>query len=359
MSDLFSPYTLGSTELSNRVVMAPMTRCRALGNVPNALMAEYYGSRGSAGLLISEGVAPSANGLGYARIPGLFTAEQIAGWRLVTDAVHANGGRIFAQIMHCGRVSHPDNMPEGAEVVAPSAIAVAGEMWTDNGGNQAYPVPREMTLEDIAQARQEIVTAAKNAIEAGFDGVEIHGANGYLIDQFLQPDANQRTDAYGGSAENRNRFALEVAAAVVEAIGKERTGIRISPLGAFNSVTPFEGTEDQYEALVRGLSDLGLVYLHLVDHSSQGAPEVPQALKDRLRSAFDGTFILSGGYDRETADADLAAGRGDLVAFGRPFLANPDLVAKLREGAELAQPEYDKLYTPGPEGFTVFGTAAE
>ena len=327
---LFSPFTLGDTALSNRVVMAPMTRSRAIDNIPNDLMATYYAQRASGGLLITEGVAPSPNGCGYARIPGLWSDAQIAGWKGVADAVHAAGGRIFAQIMHTGRVSHPANMEDGTEVVAPSAIAVGGEMWTDTQGSQPYPVPRAMEPADIEQAKQEIVQAARNAIAAGLDGVELHGANGYLIDQFLQPDSNQRTDGYGGSADNRNRFALEVAAAVVEAIGAQRVGIRISPFGAFNSVGPGEGAREQFLALAKGLGELGLVYLHCVDHSAMGAPALPEGFKDELKAAFGGTFILSGGYrDAEQAESDLQAGKGDLVAFGSTYLATPDLVQRL------------------------------
>jgi N-ethylmaleimide reductase len=356
---LLSSYTLGSITLQNRMVMAPMTRSRAVeANAPNALMAEYYTQRASAGLIITEGVAPSPNGLGYARIPGLYSEAQIAGWKLVADAVHEKGGRIFAQVMHCGRIGHPANVPDGGEMVAPSAIAAKGQMWTDTQGMKDHPVPREMTLADIEQAKAELVQAARNAIAAGLDGVELHGANGYLIDQFLQPASNQRTDAYGGSAENRNRFALEVAHAVVDAIGADKVGIRLSPGGAFNDVTPFEGQEEQYLALVRGLSDIGLVYLHLVDHSAMGAPPPPAGLRNQLRDAFAGTFILSGGYDGARAEADLAENHGDLVAFGRPFLANPDLVERIQKGAELNAPNFDLFYTPGPEGYTDYPTLA-
>jgi len=354
---LFSSYTLGSIELSNRVVMAPMTRSRAIGNVPNGIMAEYYAQRASGGLLITEGVAPSPNGLGYARIPGLWSSEQVQGWRQVTQAVHQAGGRIFAQIMHTGRVGHPDNMHEGAEIVGPSAIAAGGEMYTDTAGPQPHPEPRAMEAADLEQATQEFVQAARNAIEAGLDGVELHGANGYLLDQFLQPDANHRTDAYGGSPQARNRFVIEVAQAVADAIGAERVGIRLSPNGAFNSVGPFPQTAEQFTALARALGELGLAYLHVVDHSPMGSPEVPAELKSALQDAFGGTFILSGGYtDVDRAEADLRAGRGDLVAFGRPYLANPDLVARLERGAQLNEPRYDLFYTPGAEGYTDYPT---
>lgn len=353
---LFTPYTLGSVTLSNRVVMAPLTRCRAIGNVPNALMAEYYEQRATAGLIITEGTSPSPNGLGYARMPGIFSPEQVAGWKTITDVVHAKGGHIFVQVMHAGRMGHPLNLPAGAELLAPSAIAVSGEMYTDQEGPQPHPTPRAMTAEDIEAAIEEFVQAAKNAKEAGFDGIELHGANGYLIEQFLNPAANQRTDEFGGSPENRNRFALEVAKRTAAAIGAENVGIRLSPFGANGDMVPFDGLHDQYIALSKELGELGLAYIHIVDHSAMGAPEVPWSLKDAMRQAFGRTVILSGGYDGGRAEADLTEGRGNLVAFGRPILANPDLVARLKAGAALNDPDYSTLYTPGPVGYTDYPT---
>jgi N-ethylmaleimide reductase len=349
---LFAPYQLGPLTLQNRVVMAPMTRSRAIGNIPNALMAEYYGQRASAGLIVTEGIAPSPNGLGYARIPGLFNQEHVAGWKLVTEAVHAKGGHIFAQLMHTGRVSHPANMPAGSRVLAPSALALSGEMWTDAEGMQPHPVPTAMSVADIQQAIAEFTQSAKLAIEAGFDGVELHGANGYLIEQFLNPAANQRTDAYGGSNEKRLTFALEVAKATVAAIGGERVGIRLSPYGAFNDMGAFEGIEEAYASLAQQLSDLGLAYIHLVDHSAMGAPEVPGSVRQRIRQAFHGKLILSGAFEVARAEAELSAGNCDLVAFGKPFISNPDLVAKLKTGAALRQADPATFYTPGAEGYT-------
>ena len=349
---LFTPATLGSLQLTNRVVMAPMTRCRALGNVPNALVATYYAQRAGAGLIVTEGVAPSANGLGYARIPGLFNDAQVQGWRAVTEGVHAAGGKIFVQFMHTGRVSHPANMPEGARVLAPSAVAAPGEMWTDSQGMQPYPVPTEMTEADIAAAIAEFAAAAKRAVEAGFDGIELHGANGYLIDQFLNTASNQRTDQWGGSVANRARFAVEVAKASVAAIGGERVGIRISPYGVFNGAAPDAEMDALYQHLIAELNPLGLVYLHVVDHSSMGAPPVSAELKAKLRAAFKGSYILSGGYDAARANADLQAGHGDLVAFGRPFISNPGLVEKLRSGAALAEPDANSFYTADAKGYT-------
>lgn len=360
-SKAFAPYQLGGITLANRIAMAPMTRSRSINNVPNQLVATYYEQRAGAGLIITEGTSPSPNGIGYARIPGIYNEEQVAAWKQVTDAVHRAGGKIFLQIMHTGRVSHTLNMPEGARVVAPSAIGLTqSEMWTDQEGNQAYPTPEAMSMEDITIAIQEYVDAAKNAIAAGFDGVELHAANGYLLDQFIHPDSNQRTDEYGGSVENRLRFVLEVAEQVVAAIGAERTGIRVSPYGVFNELsTTYEGIEETYTQLARALSKLNLVYLHLVDHNSMGAPEVPEHMKKLLRQNFSNTFILSGGYDIQRAEADLDAEKGDLIAFGRPWISNPDLVQRLQNGAELQDPNYDAFYTPGPEGYTDYPTLAQ
>jgi N-ethylmaleimide reductase len=348
-STLFSPYQLGPIPLANRIVMAPMTRSRAIGNVPNALVAQYYGQRADAGLIVTEGTSPSPNGLGYARIPGLYSDEQVAGWKLVTDAVHAKGGKIFVQFMHTGRVGHALNLPAGAEVLAPSAVAAPGTMWTDQEQMQPHPVPRAMEQADIDQAIEEHAHAARRAIEAGFDGVELHGANGYLIEQFLNPAANQRTDAYG---EDRNKFALQVAKAVVDAIGGDRVGIRLSPYSAAQGHVVFEGIDEQYAALAKGLGELGLAYVHVVDHSSLGGPEVPQRVKDLIRTNFGRTTIAAGGFDRDAAEAVLAAGQADLVAFGRPFISNPDLVTKLQGGIALTPANPETFYTPGEPGYT-------
>jgi len=351
---LFTPATLGKLQLKNRVVMAPMTRSRATGNVPNALMEKYYSLRAAAGLIITEGTSPSPNGLGYARIPGLFSSEQVAGWRKVTDAVHGAGGKIFVQLMHTGRVSHPANMAAGTRIVAPSAVALAGDMWTDSNGMQPYPVPGEMSEEDIATAIAEYANAAKRAIEAGFDGVELHAANGYLIDQFLNTATNQRPDQWGGSVENRIRFAVEVAKAAAAQIGAERVGMRISPYGVFNGAVPDAKMDALYLRLVEELNAVGLGYIHVVDHSSMGAPQVSPELKAKIRANFKGKYVLSGGYDAARANADLDAQKGDLVAFGRPFISNPDLVVKLQSGAALTPPDMSTFYTPGEKGYTDF-----
>ncbi len=382
-STLFTSATLGKLQLNNRIVMAPMTRSRATGNVPNELMEKYYKLRADAGLIITEGTSPSPNGLGYARIPGMFSDAQVAGWKRVTDGVHAAGGKIFVQLMHTGRVSHPANMAAGTKIVAPSAVALAGDMWTDTNGMQPYPVPSKMTEEDIATAIAEYANASKRAIEAGFDGVELHAANGYLIDQFLNTATNQRTDKWGGdsdtvreaavrevspataspndkdqqlhrggSVENRIRFAVEVAKASTAAIGAERIGMRISPYGAFNGTAADAKMDALYLRLVEELNAVGLVYIHVVDHSSMGAPEVSADLKAKIRANFNGKYILSGGYDAARANADLDSQKGDLVAFGRPFISNPDLVAKLQSGAALTAPDFSTFYTPGEKGYT-------
>ena len=349
---LLETYETGSLKLQNRIVMAPMTRSRAINNIPNELMAQYYEQRADVGLIVTEGIAPSGNGLGYPRIPGLFMKEQVEGFKAVTKAVHDRGAKIFAQLMHTGRVSHPENMPAGSRIVAPSPVSLEGEMYTDSKGPQPYPVPEEMNEDDIEQALQEYVTASRNAIEAGFDGVELHGANGYLIDQFINTASNQRKGKYAGSHENRSRFAIEAATRVSGAIGKERTGIRLSPYGVFSGMEIFEGLEDTYEYLAKELNRVGVLYIHTVDHSSMGSPEVTDSVKEKIRNAFKGTLIASGGFDKEKAEKALQEGRADLVAFGRPVLANPNFAAKIKNGSPLNQPDFDTFYTPGEKGYT-------
>jgi len=352
LSTLYTQTPLGALTLQNHLVMAPMTRCRALDNIPNALMAEYYAQRGSAGLIITEGVSPSPNGLGYPRIPGLFSAAQVEGWHLITDAVHAKGAKIFAQMMHCGRIAHPLNLPAGARMIAPSAVAAAGEMYTDAEGMKPHPVPQAMSTEDIEATVGEFVQAAENAAAAGFDGVELHSANGYLLEQFIRPNTNQRTDGYGGPIENRARFVLEVAEGVIGAIGKDKVGIRLSPFGVFNDMPVYDTMAADYTYLAQKLDACGLVYIHLVDHEAMGAPAVPDDMKATFRRLFKRTLILSGGYDAARAESDLAEGKCDLIAVGRPFLANPDLVNRWKTGAAVNQPDMDTFYTPGSNGYT-------
>lgn len=356
---LFEPLATPSIQLANRAVMAPMTRNRATeANTPNALMADYYAQRATAGLIITEGTSPSPNGLGYARIPGLFDDAQARGWKTVTDAVHAKGGKIFVQLMHTGRVTHVANLPAGAEVIGPTAEACPGQMVTDSLGLQPHSTPRPMTDTDIAHAVEEYATSARLAIEAGFDGVELHAANGYLIEQFLNANVNRRTDAYGGSTEGRNRFALEVTRATVAAIGAHRVGVRLSPYGALAGTGAYPDVEAQYLALTQEFSRLGLLYVHLLDHSALGAPPVPAEFKARLRAAFHGLFILAGGFDRSAAEAALQTGQADLIAFARPFIANPDLVERMRLEASLNAVDMPTVYTPGPKGYTDYPALA-
>jgi N-ethylmaleimide reductase len=344
---LTQPARLGSLILQNRIVMAPMTRSRAEGNIPNSLIRDYYAQRASAGLIISEGTAPSPDGLGYARIPGLYTEAQARAWREVVQAVHAGGAKFFVQLMHVGRIGHPANLPAGARLVAPSAIAAAGQIWTDSAGMQAHPVPKAMDAADLAAARDSFVASATLAVEHGVDGVELHAANGYLLAQFLNPRSNQRTDAYGGSGENRRRFLLETVDATIAAIGKDRVGVRLSPFNPFNDLEAnFEGEREEFLATVAELAQRGIAYLHL------GGGTVPADLLPAVRKGFPGSLILNGGYDGARAEADVAAGLADLVAFGRPFVSNPDLPERLRTGAPIADLDAATLYTPGAVGFT-------
>jgi N-ethylmaleimide reductase len=350
---LFSPVTIGPLQLKNRVVMAPMTRSRALGNVPNELMAQYYGQRTEAGLIVTEGTAPSPNGLGYARIPGLFNDAQVAGWKLVTQAVHRDGTRIFAQLMHTGRVGHPGNLPAGARLLGPSAVAWESQMWVDGQGQQPVPVAEAMSEADIEEAIESFASAAERAVAAGFDGIELHGANGYLIEQFLNTASNQRTDAWGGTVEGRIRFAVEVAKRVAARIGGQRVGIRVSPYGAASGMTSNDvAVEEVHEALAGELSKIGLLYMHVVDHSALGAPAPTPSVLAKIRAAFSGSIILAGGFDKARAEAELAERHGDLIAFGRPFLSNPHLVTKLKTDAALTPPDLATFYTPGEKGYT-------
>lgn len=354
---LFEPLLSRPLQLKSRLVMSPMTRNRAVdANTPNALMAEYYSQRAGAGLIITEGTSPSPNGLGYPRIPGMYNGAQVRGWKGVTQAVHARGGKIFLQLMHTGRVTHIANLPAGAEVLGPTAEVCPGEMYTDASGLQPHSPPRAMTERDIARAVGEYTQSARLAIDAGFNGIELHAANGYLIEQFLNANVNRRSDGYGGSMAARNRFALEVARATADAIGADRVGMRLSPYGVFNSTGAFPELEAQYLALASELSRLGLLYLHVLDHSAMGAPPVPAEIKLKLRSGFSGLFILAGGFDGTSAERALIERRADLIAFGRLFLANPDLVERLRLNSKLNTPDMATFYVPGPKGYTDYAT---
>uniref|UniRef100_UPI003F49930C alkene reductase n=1 Tax=Cupriavidus taiwanensis TaxID=164546 RepID=UPI003F49930C len=359
MSDktLLEPYSLGSLPLANRVVMAPLTRNRAgAGLVPSDLAATYYAQRASAGLLITEATQVSAQAQGYQDTPGLYTQEQIDGWRKVTDAVHAKGGRIFVQLWHVGRVSHVALQPGGVAPVAPSAIRAVTKTFVNNGFADVSE-PRALALNELPGIVSDFRQAAANAIAAGFDGVEIHGANGYLLEQFIKDGANQRTDAYGGSVENRARLLLEVVAAVAKEIGAERTGVRISPVSPANAISCSD-PQPQYDYIAEQLSALGIVYLHVVEGATGGPRDVAPFDYDALRSRFKQTYLANNGYDLALASARLAEGKADLFAFGRPFISNPDLVERLKSGAPLAALNPATLYGGGAEGYTDYPTLA-
>lgn len=348
---IFQPYDLGPLKLANRIVMAPLTRNRAAaGLVPGPHAAEYYAQRASAGLLIAEATQISPQAQGYQDTPGVYTPEQVAGWRVVTDAVHAKGGRIFLQLWHVGRISHVDLQPGGAAPVAPSAIAAGTKTFVNNTFADTS-MPRALELGEIPGIVDDFRTAAANAIAAGFDGVEIHGANGYLLDQFAKDGANHRTDAYGGSVENRARLMLEVAEAVVAEIGADRTGIRISPVSPANGVSCSD-PQPQFDYIAGALNTLGLVYLHVVEGATGGPRDVAPFDFAGLRKRFSGTYIANNGYDLDLAEAHLSSGEADLFAFGRPFIANPDLVARLKTGAPLAAMNPATIYGGGAQGYT-------
>ncbi len=356
ISKIFEPIELNNIIIGNRIAMAPMTRSRAIGNLPNQMVETYYSQRASAGLIITEGVAPSPNGLGYSRIPGAYSQEQTAAWAKVTEAVHRNNGVIFMQLMHTGRISHIANMPDGAMIVAPSAIAASGDMWTDTAGMQPMPIPAEMSGEDIKVAIAEFVQAAENAINAGFDGVELHGANGYLIEQFLNPGTNMRTDAYGGSVTNRVRFVIELVQAVAAKIGGGRVAVRISPYNTYNDMPAYDDIYATYNALSTALNELGIAYLHLIDYAARGTEEGLKLIHT-IRQNFKGIYMLNGGYTGERAEEVLSSGLADMVSFGAPFISNPDLPYRLQNNIPLAQPNTALFFTPGAEGYIDYAPA--
>jgi len=350
--DVFAPYKLGSLQLSNRTVMAPLTRSRAeAGNLPSRFAAEYYSQRAGAGLIVTEATQAGAGGQGYIATPGLHTPEQVAAWRKVTDAVHGKGGRIFVQLWHVGRISHPD-FRNGAQPVAPSAIAPRGVQTYTASGLQDIPAPRALEKQEIAVIIDEFRSAAVNAKAAGFDGVEVHGANGYLIDQFLEDSTNQRSDEYGGGIENRARLLFEVIAAVCQAWDSERVGVRISPGGTFNDMCD-RHPADTWGYVAQRMAPLKLGYLHLIEPPpSTGEHPLPDLSATHFRPLYPGTLIVAGGYGLERANAVLNEGLADMVAFGQPFLANPDLVERFRRGNPLNKPNPATYYGGGAEGYT-------
>jgi N-ethylmaleimide reductase len=349
MNCLFTPVQVGRYLLSNRIIMAPMTRSRSDdAGVPSDLVTTYYEQRASAGLIITEGVYPTAMGKGYVRTPGIETDDQVAAWKKVTEAVHAKGSRIFMQMMHCGRISHPLLLPDGAQPVAPSAIKPAGQAWTESG-LQDFGAPRELSIKEIAGIIEDYRLATHRALEAGFDGVELHGASGYLPEQFLSSGSNQRQDEYGGSVANRVRFVLEVLTAMVKEARSDRVGIKISPEMNFNDISDAT-PQKTYAYLVEQLRGLNLAYLHV---ALFGTTVDYHAL---LRPRFNGAYLIGGGLDRGTAEALLAEGRADATVFGSSFLANPDLTERFRRGAPLNAPDKATFYTRGAKGYTDYPT---
>lgn len=344
MNILLSPFHGNGLELRNHMVMSPMTRSRAAGYLPNAMMAEYYAQRATAGLIITEGTAPAEEGLGYYKTPGIFSKEQVAGWKLVTDAVHEKGGKIFVQLMHTGRINTIRNLSKEAKRIHVTAIHQEG----------AAPVP--LSTAGVHQLIKEHAQAAENAITAGFDGIELHGAHGYLLEQFLNPHFNTRSDEYGGDPVNRSRFIIETAAACVKSIGKERTGIRISPFATTNEMPAYDAkeTHDTYVHLANELNKLGLVYLHISLNQ-----HIPKETLTAIREAFTGTLILANGQTAASAEALLQSKAADLVAFGKSFLANPDLVERFRLNAALNAPDAGKMYGGGAEGYTDYPTLGD
>lgn len=357
--NLFTPIKLGAYELPNRIVMAPLTRNRAgEGNVPQALNATYYEQRASAGLIITEASQVSPQGQGYPATPGIHSAEQIAGWQKITQAVHAKGGRIFLQLWHVGRISHPSLQPDGATPVAPSAIQPKGDAMTYEG-MQPFVTPRALELDEIPGIVEQYRQAAKHALEAGFDGVEVHGANGYLLDQFLRDGTNHRTDAYGGPVENRARLLLEVTEAVVGVWGSDRVGVRLSPSATFNDMTDSD-PRATFGYAIQALNQFNLAYLHLLEPSEADLRYggIPIPTKE-FRPLYDGLLMVNWDYDQAAGNAAIASGDADLVSYGKLFIANPDLPERFAKNAPLNEPNPDTFYGGGEEGYIDYPTLAE
>jgi len=349
MTTLFDKLTIGNIELSNRILYAPMTRSRANEEgVQPDFVAEYYGQRATAGLLITEATNVSAMAKGYVRTPGIYNEEQIASWRNVTERVHAEGGKIFLQIFHTGRIALPDLLPENAQPVAPSAVAAAGQNYTD-AGMKDFVVPRPLDTDEVKSIVKDFAVAARNAIKAGFDGIEIHGANGYLIQQFLSTNVNLRADEYGGSVENRSRFLLEIVDAIVAEIGWERTGLRLSPGGEFNDIKENDA-EELYDYVIGELNKRKLAYLHI------GTFDQNRDWHPILRPKYDGIYLAGVGFDKERGERTLAEGGADAIVYGKLFLANPDLPERFRLNAPINEWDESTFYTPGEKGYTDYPT---
>lgn len=361
---LFQPYELGSLKLPNRVVMSPLTRSRSSqpGDIPNEMNARYYRQRAGAGLIISEATQVSPQGKGYAFTPGIHSREQIEGWRKITDAVHGAGGRIYLQLWHVGRISHTALQPDGEKPVGPSAIRAEGAMTfiSTDSGMVDVSEPRALATEEMQDIVEQFRKGAQNAREAGFDGVEIHGANGYLLDQFLRSSSNHRTDEFGGSVENRMRLPLMVVEAVVDVWGKDRVGIRVSPTSSFNDMYD-ENPVETYGAFARRLNELGIAYIEVVEDSFQGnhAEGRPEDVIDAIQTGFKGSYIANGTYSAEEARQRINAGRCDLVSFGRPFIANPDLPERIRQNAPLNEWDENTFYGGDEQGYTDYPTLEE
>ena len=352
--DLFTPIKIGSIELRNRIVMAPLTRNRAgEGNVPQDMNVTYYEQRASAGLIITEATPISEMGHGYPATPGIHSKAQIAGWKKVVNAVHRKGGKIVLQLWHVGRISHPSLLPNNSLPVAPSAIKPAGQAFTYQG-LQDFVTPRALAAEELPGIIEEYIQATRNALEAGFDGVEIHAANGYLLDQFLRDSTNKRTDSYGGHIINRARLLLEVVQNVVAIAGADRVGVRISPLNPFNDISDSD-PQALFNHVARVLSPFGLAYLHVVEGGTHGIPTPPFDFVE-LRKQFQGPYMANLSYDKARANAALAAGNVDLVAFGVPFIANPDLVERFAKDAPLNQPDQATFYGGSEKGYIDYPT---
>jgi N-ethylmaleimide reductase len=353
MKKILTPYHKKGLHFKNHIVMAPMTRSRAIDNIPNDLMAEYYGQRSGAGLIVTEGTAPTPNALGYPRIPGIFSHEQIEGWKKITHTVHQRDSKIFIQFMHTGRVGHELNLPKGEHLVGPSNIKVSGQIYTDAKGMQDYSKPMALTTQGVIDLISRFVEAGNNAITAGFDGIELHAAHGYILEQFLNPHINNRTDEFGGSIPNRVKLIVEVTRQIANAIGPEKVGIRFSPFSTFNDMPTYDQEEvhQTYRLLAQKMNDIGIAYLHL-----SANPDIPQKTYDALRKNFTNTMILCNGLTPKTAEEALNAGFADLVAFARNFLANPDLVERIEKDAVLNEVDFATAYTPGPKGYTDYKT---
>lgn len=353
MATLFDTLKVGEIELKNRIVMAPLTRSRANDDgVQPDFTVDYYTQRASGGLIITEATNVSPMAKGYVRTPGIYTPEQIASWKKVTHSVHANGGKIFMQLFHTGRIALPVFLPDNAQPVAPSAVKAAGQNYTDTDGLKDYVTPRELTIDEIKETVKDFATAANNGIEAGFDGIEIHGANGYLIQQFLSTNVNLRTDEYGSSIENRSRFLLEVVDAVIEAIGSERTGLRLSPGGEFNDIKETDA-EELYDHVIGELNKRELAYLHI------GTFDQNRDWHPVIKPKYNGVYFAGVGFDKARGEKTLSEGGADAIVYGKLFLANPDLPERFRRDSELNTPDDSTFYTPGKRGYTDYQALSE